>query len=170
MHFGWYTASGVAKDPMRKLIRWLRAAERHAALVLARVQGDRLAQIETFKKTVDDLKTTAEQQKTEYEAALAELEPRERAVQDVEQRADDEKGRAEPEEQELVSVLEVDEDRREGAESDAAGGERVRSDAGAGEPDDRPRGKPAGAGGVRVLDPREGHRVRSHACYIAYVR
>jgi murein DD-endopeptidase MepM/ murein hydrolase activator NlpD len=49
VHFGWYTASGVAKDPMRKLIRWLRAAERHAALVLARVQGDRLAQIETFR-------------------------------------------------------------------------------------------------------------------------
>lgn len=31
-----------------------------------------LAQIETFKKTVEDLRSTAEQQKTEYEAALAE--------------------------------------------------------------------------------------------------
>ena len=34
---------------MLKLIRWLRTAERHAALVLARVQGDRLAQMETFR-------------------------------------------------------------------------------------------------------------------------
>ena len=30
-----------------------------------------LAQIETFKKTVDDLRTTAEQQKTQYEAVIA---------------------------------------------------------------------------------------------------
>ena len=31
-----------------------------------------LAQIETYKKSLEDLRTTAEQQKTEYEAALAE--------------------------------------------------------------------------------------------------
>lgn len=49
VHFGFYTESGVAKNPMRKLVRWLRAAERHAALVLARVQGDRVAQIDTFR-------------------------------------------------------------------------------------------------------------------------
>ena len=49
VHFGWYTSSGEAKDPMRKLIRWLRAAERHSTLVLARVQGDRIARIDTFR-------------------------------------------------------------------------------------------------------------------------
>lgn len=49
VHFGFYTKSGIAKDPMRKLIRWLRAAERHAALVLDRVEGDRVAKIDTFR-------------------------------------------------------------------------------------------------------------------------
>lgn len=49
VHFGFYSKSGVAKDPMPKLIRWLRIAERRAALVLARVQGDRVAQIDTFR-------------------------------------------------------------------------------------------------------------------------
>jgi murein DD-endopeptidase MepM/ murein hydrolase activator NlpD len=49
VHFGFYTESGVAKDPMRMLIRWLRTAERHATLVLARVQGGRVARIDTFR-------------------------------------------------------------------------------------------------------------------------
>ena len=48
-------------------------AETEARAKQSRQRNARLlAQIETFKKTVDDLKTTAEQQKTEYEAALAE--------------------------------------------------------------------------------------------------
>jgi hypothetical protein len=48
VHFGWYEADGSAKNPMRYLVRWLRAAEDHAALVAARAQGKRVAQIDSL--------------------------------------------------------------------------------------------------------------------------
>lgn len=45
VHFGFYSASGEARNPMRALIRWLREARVNAFDVLARVQGKRVAQI-----------------------------------------------------------------------------------------------------------------------------
>jgi DNA-binding transcriptional MerR regulator len=63
---------------IKQVIARLDSSETKLAETEARAKQSRqrnarlLAQIETFKKTVDDLKTTAEQQKTEYEMALAE--------------------------------------------------------------------------------------------------
>jgi hypothetical protein len=48
VHFGWYQSDGSAKNPMRHLVRWLRAAEDHAALVAAKAQGKRVAQIDSL--------------------------------------------------------------------------------------------------------------------------
>jgi hypothetical protein len=48
VHFGWYQADGSAKNPMRHLVRWLRDAEDHAALVAARAQGKRVAEIDSL--------------------------------------------------------------------------------------------------------------------------
>lgn len=39
VHFGWYQPDGAAKDPMRRLIRWLRDAEDNAAILIAKVEG-----------------------------------------------------------------------------------------------------------------------------------
>jgi hypothetical protein len=65
-------------DRIKQVIARLNESDTKLAETEARAKTSRqrnarlLAQIETFKKTVDDLKTTAEQQKTEYEMALAE--------------------------------------------------------------------------------------------------
>lgn len=48
VHFGWYQPSGVAKDPMKSLIGWLRAAEDDAFDLLATVQGRRQKQVPTL--------------------------------------------------------------------------------------------------------------------------
>lgn len=48
VHFGWYQPSGVAKNPMRSLVEWLRAAERDASDLLASVQSDRQKQVPTL--------------------------------------------------------------------------------------------------------------------------
>lgn len=48
VHFGWYQPSGVAKDPMRSLISWLREAEDRALNLLASVQIERQKQIPTL--------------------------------------------------------------------------------------------------------------------------
>ena len=47
VHFGWYGATG-ARDPMRHLIRWLRQAERKAARLVVRAEGDRVSEIPTL--------------------------------------------------------------------------------------------------------------------------
>src|SRR5215212_4357649 len=63
---------------VQAVIAKLNESEAKLATVETRAKQSRqrnarlLAQIETYKKTIEDLKTTAEQQKTEYEAALAE--------------------------------------------------------------------------------------------------
>ena len=41
VHFGWYLASGKARDPMRRLIGWLEDAEQRAAGLIAAVEGAR---------------------------------------------------------------------------------------------------------------------------------
>ena len=48
VHFGFYKASGEAKNPMRALTRWLREARLNALDVLARAQGRRVAQIDSL--------------------------------------------------------------------------------------------------------------------------
>ena len=48
VHFGWYQPSGVAKNPMRALVGWLRAAERDASDLLAGVQTERQKQVPTL--------------------------------------------------------------------------------------------------------------------------
>ena len=42
VHFGWYEASGRARNPMRKLVSWLQRSERRAGLTVARAHGDRV--------------------------------------------------------------------------------------------------------------------------------
>jgi murein DD-endopeptidase MepM/ murein hydrolase activator NlpD len=49
VHFGFYTSSDVARDPMPRLIRWLRLAQRESTVLLAKVQGARVAQIDMFR-------------------------------------------------------------------------------------------------------------------------
>jgi hypothetical protein len=48
VHFGWYQPSGVAKNPMRSLVDWLRDAEDNALGLLASVQGKRQKQVPTL--------------------------------------------------------------------------------------------------------------------------
>ncbi|HVF54314.1 MAG TPA: M23 family metallopeptidase [Actinomycetota bacterium] len=49
VHFGWYSVGGlVALDPMQILIRWLRAAEVHAAALVEEVTGQRVRKIGTL--------------------------------------------------------------------------------------------------------------------------
>ena len=48
VHFGWYQPNGVAKNPMRNLVVWLRAAEDDAFDLLASVQGKRQKQVPTL--------------------------------------------------------------------------------------------------------------------------
>jgi hypothetical protein len=48
VHFGWYQANGVAKNPMRSLVSWLRDAENSAVNLLASVQGARQKQLPTI--------------------------------------------------------------------------------------------------------------------------
>ena len=48
VHFGLYKADGEAKNPMRRLSRWLREARRNAVVVLAQAQGKRIAQIDSL--------------------------------------------------------------------------------------------------------------------------
>ena len=45
VHFGWYQPSGVAKNPMRSLVAWLRSAEDNALELLVAVQGQRQKQL-----------------------------------------------------------------------------------------------------------------------------
>ncbi|MGH3118947.1 MAG: M23 family metallopeptidase [Gaiellales bacterium] len=45
VHFGWYLPSGVAKNPMRRLVGWLEEAEARAANLIASVQGARLRKL-----------------------------------------------------------------------------------------------------------------------------
>src|SRR5215211_6707743 len=63
--------------------------------------------------------------------------PGEGPVEDVQDRPDHEDDGAEPEEDDVVAVLEVDEHRRDGAEQDARRRQRVRGDPRAGEAADR---------------------------------
>lgn len=42
VHFGWYLASGRAKDPMGHLVRWLHAAERRATGSISKAEGQRI--------------------------------------------------------------------------------------------------------------------------------
>jgi DNA repair exonuclease SbcCD ATPase subunit len=68
----------AALDRIKQVIARLNESETRLGETETRAKQSRqrnarlLAQIETFKKTVEDLKTTAEQQTTEYVAALAE--------------------------------------------------------------------------------------------------
>ena len=68
----------AALERVKQVIARLNESESKLAETETRAKQSRqrnarlLAQIETYKKTIDDLQTTAEQQKTEYEAALAE--------------------------------------------------------------------------------------------------
>ena len=48
VHFGWYQPDGTAKNPMRSLVNWLRAAEDNAFGLLAEVQGKRQKQLPTL--------------------------------------------------------------------------------------------------------------------------
>jgi Pyruvate/2-oxoacid:ferredoxin oxidoreductase gamma subunit len=70
-------ARQVALERVKQVIARLNESEAKLAETESRAKqsGRRnarlLAQIETFKKTIDDLKTTAEQQKTQYEAIIA---------------------------------------------------------------------------------------------------
>lgn len=48
VHFGWYQPNGTAKNPMRSLVNWLRAAEDNAFGLLASVQGKRQKQLPTL--------------------------------------------------------------------------------------------------------------------------
>ena len=41
VHFGWYQPNGRAKNPMRQLVEWLRAAETGAAGLIAQVESER---------------------------------------------------------------------------------------------------------------------------------
>jgi Peptidase family M23 len=45
VHFGWYRSSGVASNPMRRLIAWLERAEEAAAVTVARASGRRVASL-----------------------------------------------------------------------------------------------------------------------------
>ena len=45
VHFGWYKSSGIAKNPMRSLVEWLREAEKRAAGLAGRAEGKRQKQI-----------------------------------------------------------------------------------------------------------------------------
>jgi peptidoglycan LD-endopeptidase LytH len=45
VHFGWYKSSGIAKNPMRSLVGWLREAEARAAGLAGRAEGKRQKQI-----------------------------------------------------------------------------------------------------------------------------
>jgi murein DD-endopeptidase MepM/ murein hydrolase activator NlpD len=46
VHFGWYQADGSAKNPMRPLVKWLKAAEQRVLGLVAAETGKRVAQIE----------------------------------------------------------------------------------------------------------------------------
>lgn len=70
-------ARAAALERVQQVIARLDSSETKLAETEKRAKQSRqrnarlLAQIETFKKTIDDLRTTAEQQKTQYEAIIA---------------------------------------------------------------------------------------------------
>jgi hypothetical protein len=45
VHFGWYQASGAARNPMKSLVKWLKAAEANARAVLHGATGERIKDI-----------------------------------------------------------------------------------------------------------------------------
>jgi murein DD-endopeptidase MepM/ murein hydrolase activator NlpD len=45
VHFGWYRSTGIAANPMTKLVAWLERAERDAALTVARAEGRRVTRL-----------------------------------------------------------------------------------------------------------------------------
>ncbi|HWC13544.1 MAG TPA: peptidoglycan DD-metalloendopeptidase family protein, partial [Actinomycetota bacterium] len=45
VHFGWYQASGEAKNPMRHLVQWLRIAEDNSSRLIVAVQDKRQKQL-----------------------------------------------------------------------------------------------------------------------------
>ena len=70
VHFGWYQANGQSKNPMGMLVKWLRAAERNADLVLKKETGQTYADLEEsesrrlfgdgFAPDISELKVSAE--------------------------------------------------------------------------------------------------------------
>ena len=70
VHFGWYQANGESKDPMGYLVKWLRQAERNAALAYKRATGRSIATIEqeissrrfgdSFAPDISELKVSSE--------------------------------------------------------------------------------------------------------------
>jgi murein DD-endopeptidase MepM/ murein hydrolase activator NlpD len=70
VHFGWYQASGNARNPMAQLIEWLRTAERRAATAYERITGKSIRQIgsttsirrfgDGFAPDISELKVSSE--------------------------------------------------------------------------------------------------------------
>jgi murein DD-endopeptidase MepM/ murein hydrolase activator NlpD len=91
VHFGWYRADGVAANPMRALVSWLRRAERNAAVAVARASGERLIRLTSLisaRRFGDELIPGLKQTSALGESASPETNPPENFARSSKESAD----------------------------------------------------------------------------------